>query len=58
MLNSFLFENLSQNVNNWLSRMQNKWKINKNHFSIEELKTIYIESWVNEATIKHIALWM
>ncbi len=35
--------------------MQNKLKINKNHFSIEELKIAYIESWVNEAAIKHIA---
>ncbi len=35
--------------------MQNKLKTNKNHFSIEELKTIYIESQVSEAAIKHIA---
>ncbi len=38
--------------------MQNKLKINKNHFFIEELKIAYIESWVSEAAIKHIALWM
>jgi hypothetical protein len=35
--------------------MQNKLKANKNHFSIEELKIVYIESRVNEAAIKHIA---
>jgi len=35
--------------------MQNKLKINKNHFSIEELKIAYIESRVSEAAIKHIA---
>ncbi len=38
--------------------MQNKLKINKNHFSIKELKIAYIESWVSEAAIKHIASWM
>ncbi len=38
--------------------MQNKLKINKNHFSIEELKIAYIKSWVNEVAIKHIAFWM
>ncbi len=38
--------------------MQNKLKANKNHFSIEELKIVYIKSWVNEAVIKHIASWM
>ncbi len=38
--------------------MQNKLKINKNYFSIKELKIAYIESWVSEVTIKHIALWM
>ncbi len=53
--NSSLFEDSLQNVNNWLSRMQNKLKTNKNHFSIEELKIIYIESRVSEAAIKHIA---
>ncbi len=35
--------------------MQNKLKINKNHFSIKELKIAYIESQVSEAVIKHIA---
>jgi len=34
--------------------MQNKLKINKNHFSTEELKIIYIKSRVSEAAIKHI----
>jgi len=38
--------------------MQNKLKANKNHFSIEELKIVYIESRVSEAAIKHIASWM
>jgi len=38
--------------------MQNKLKINKNHFSIEELKIAYIESQVSEAAIKHIASHM
>jgi len=38
--------------------MQNKLKINKNHFSIEELKIVYIESRVSEAAIKHIASHM
>jgi len=55
LLNSLLFEDSSQNVNNWLSRMQNKLKVNKNHFSTKELKIAYIESWVSEAAIKHIA---
>jgi hypothetical protein len=53
-----LFEDSLQNVNNWLSRMQNKLKINKNYFSIKELKIVYIESWVSEAAIKHITSWM
>ncbi len=44
LLNSSLFEDSTQNVNNWLSWMQNKLKTNKNHFSIEELKIAYIES--------------
>jgi len=35
--------------------MQNKLKANKNHFFIEELKIVYIESRVSEAAIKHIA---
>ncbi len=56
--NSLLFKDLSQNVNNWLSWMWNKLKTNKNHFSIKELKIAYIESWVSEAAIKHIALRM
>ncbi len=56
--NSLLFEDSMQNVNNWLSWMQNKLKINKNHFSIKKLKIVYIKSWVSEATIKHIALQM
>ncbi len=38
--------------------MQNKLKANKNHFSIEELKIVYIESWVSKAAIKHIASCM
>ncbi len=38
--------------------MQNKLKANKNHFSIEELKIVYIESRVSEAAIKHIASCM
>jgi len=32
-----------------------KLKMNKNHFFIEELKIVYIESRVSEAAIKHIA---
>ncbi len=55
LLDSSLFEDSTQNVDNWLSRMRNKLKTNKNHFSIEELKIAYIESWVSEAAIKHIA---
>ncbi len=43
-LNSLLFKDLLQNVNNWLSRMQNKLKNYKNYFSIKELKIVYIES--------------
>jgi len=38
--------------------MQNKLKANKNHFSIKELKIVYIKSWVSEAAIKHIASCM
>ncbi len=38
--------------------MWNKLKINKNHFSIKELKIVYIESWVSEAVIKHITSCM
>ncbi len=55
LLNSSLFEDSLQNVDNWLSWMRNKLKANKNHFSIEELKIVYIESRVSEAAIKHIA---
>ncbi len=58
LLNSSLFEDSLQNVNNWLSRMQNKLKTNKNHFSIKELKIVYIESRVNEVAIKHITSCM
>ena len=38
--------------------MRNKLKANKNHFSIKELKIVYIESRVSEAVIKHIASCM
>ncbi len=38
--------------------MQNKLKANKNHFSIKELKIVYIESQVSEAAIKHITSCM
>ncbi len=55
---SLLFEDSRQNVNNWLSWMRNKLKMNKNHFSIEEMKIAYVKSWVSETTIKHIALRM
>ncbi len=55
---SSLFKDLRQNVNNWLFWMQNKLKINKNHFSIEEMKIAYVKSWVSETTIKYIALRM
>ncbi len=55
---SFLFEDSRQNVNNWLFQMQNKLKMNKNHFSIEEMKIAYVKSWVSETMIKHIALRM
>ncbi len=58
LLDSSLFEDSTQNVDNWLSWMQNKLKANKNHFSIKELKIAYIKSWVNEAAIKHIASCM
>ncbi len=58
LLNSSLFEDSLQNVDNWLSQMQNKLKANKNHFSIEELKIVYIKSWVSEAATKHIASCM
>ncbi len=55
---SSLFEDSRQNVNNWLFQMQNKLKMNKNHFSIEEMKIAYVKSWVSETMIKHIALRM
>ncbi len=55
---SSLFEDSRQNVNNWLFWMWNKLKINKNHFSIEEMKIAYVKSRVSETTIKHIALRM
>ncbi len=55
---SSLFEDSKQNVNNWLSWMRNKLKMNKNHFSIKEMKIAYVKSWVSEMTIKHIALRM
>ncbi len=55
---SFLFEDSRQNVNNWLFWMWNKLKMNKNHFSIEEMKIAYVKSRVSETTIKHIALRM
>ncbi len=38
--------------------MQNKLKMNKNHFSIKEMKIAYMKSWVSETIIKHIALRM
>ncbi len=53
-----LFEDSRQNVNNWLSWMWNKLKMNKNHFSIEEMKFAYVKSWVSETMIKHIAFRM
>ncbi len=52
---SSLFEDSRQNVNNWLFWMQNKLKMNKNHFFIEEMKIAYVKSRVSETTIKHIA---
>ncbi len=58
LFDSFLFENLRQNVNNWLFQMQNKLKMNKNHFSIKEMKIAYVKSRVSETMIKHIALRM
>ncbi len=30
--------------------------MNKNYFSIEEMKIVYVKSWVSETMIKHIAL--
>ena len=55
---SSLFEDSKQNVNNWLFWMQNKLKMNKNYFSIEEMKIAYVKSWVSKTMIKHIALRM
>ncbi len=55
---SSLFEDSRQNVNNWLFQIRNKLKMNKNHFSIEEIKIAYVKSWVSETMIKHIALRM
>ena len=50
-----LFEGPGQNVNNWLSRMRNKLKANKDHFPTEEMKIAYVESRVSETAAKHIA---
>ncbi len=55
---SSLFKDSRQDVNNWLFQMRNKLKMNKNHFSIEEMKIAYVKSRVSETTIKHIALRM
>ncbi len=55
---SSLFKDSRQNVNNWLFWMRNKLKMNKNHFSIEEMKIAYVKSQVSKTTIKHIALRM
>ncbi len=38
--------------------MQNKLKMNKNHFSIKEMKIAYVKSRVSETMIKHIAFRM
>ncbi len=38
--------------------MRNKLKMNKNHFSIKEMKIAYVKSRVSETTVKHIALRM
>ncbi len=38
--------------------MQNKLKMNKNHFSIKEMKIAYVKSQVSETMIKYIALRM
>ncbi len=58
LFNSSLFKDLRQNMNNWLFWMQNKLKMNKNYFSIEEMKIAYVKSWVSEMMIKHIASWI
>ncbi len=55
---SSLFKDSRQNVNNWLFWMWNKLKMNKNHFSIEEMKIAYVKSRVSETMIKHIAFRM
>ena len=55
---SLLFKDSRQNVNNWLSWMWNKLKMNKNHFSIKEMKIAYVKSWVSKTMIKHIAFRM
>ncbi len=55
---SSLFEDSKQNVNNWLFWMRNKLKMNKNHFSIKEMKIAYVKSRVSETTIKHIVFRM
>ncbi len=55
---SSLFKDSKQNVNNWLFWMWNKLKMNKNYFSIEEMKIAYVKSRVSETTIKHIAFRM
>ena len=39
-----LFEDSRQNVNNWLFWMRNKLKMNKNYFSIKEMKIAYVKS--------------
>ncbi len=58
LFDSSLFKDSRQNMNNWLFWMWNKLKMNKNHFSIEEIKIAYVKSWVSETMIKHIALRM
>jgi len=55
---SLVFKDSRQNVNNWLFWMWNKLKMNKNHFSIKELKIAYVKSQVDETMIKHIASQM
>ncbi len=55
---SLLFKDSRQNVNNWLFWMQNKLKMNKNHFSIKEMKIAYVKSRVSKTMIKHIAFRM
>ena len=50
-----LFEGPGQDVDNWLSRMRNKLKANKDHFPTEELKIAYVESRVGGTAAKHIA---